>query len=197
MATRALDLEQVYRYTLDEYHQLIESGVFDEDLRVELIDGLLMVMGKKSREHEKAVAWLMDWLFTHVARRQLQIRVASPLTLTELRSEPEPDLFVVPHDVPQPYHPGTAAFVIEVSVSSLRRDLVTKPMLYARAGVTEYWVVDLDGRRVVCHRNPGPDGYREVTEVAADGRLTARSIDLPSLDVRELLAAAGVEMRLS
>jgi Uma2 family endonuclease len=191
MATPA-DLDQVHRITLDEYHLLAESGAFDESPRIELIDGLLMDMGKKSREHDKAIAWLARWLFSNTDGRELEVRVASALTLTDLRSEPEPDLYVVPADAPQPYHPGTAALVIEVSVSSLRRDLATKPKLYAGAGVTEYWVVDLDGRRVVCHRQPRPDGYREVSDIPADGRLIARSVDLPELDVAELLAAAGV-----
>ena len=184
-----VELEQVHRLTLDEYHQLIESGGFDEDTRVELIDGLLVDMSPKTREHENAIAWLALWLFTHCDHVRLEVRVAAVLTLEQ--SEPEPDLIVVPRDVARPYHPGTASLVIEVSVSPQRRDLVVKPSLYARTGVTEYWVVDLDARRVVCHRDPHPDGvYHDVTEVLDDGQLSASSVDLPPLDVGELLAGA-------
>jgi Uma2 family endonuclease len=80
--------------------------------------------------------------------------------------------------------------VIEVSVSSQRRDLVRKPRIYAEAGVDEYWVVDLDNRRVVCHRDPRGDTYHEITEFPADGTLTAAAVELPALAVAELLAAA-------
>jgi Uma2 family endonuclease len=178
----------VHRLSLDEYHQLIEAGGFDEDARVELIDGLVVDMSPKTRAHENAVAWLADWLFASRDRQRFEVRVSGPLTLE--RSEPEPDFAVIARDVPRPYHPASAALVIEVSVSSLRRDLLTKSALYAAAGVTEYWVVDLDGRRVVCHRDPRPDGYHDITEVPPAGRLTAASVELPPLSVRELLAAA-------
>ncbi len=56
----ALDVGQVHRLSTDEYHRLIEAGGFDEDARVELIDGLLADMSPKTREHENAVAWLAD-----------------------------------------------------------------------------------------------------------------------------------------
>jgi Uma2 family endonuclease len=185
-----VDFEQVHRYTLDEYHQLIEAGGFDEDMRVELIDGFLLDMSPRTPAHAKAVTWLSSWLVLACQGQPFDVRVGCSLT-TE-RSEPEPDFAVVRHGTPEPFHPGSAALVVEVAVSSLRRDLVVKPRLYARADVPEYWVVDVDGRRVVCHRNPGPDGYREVAAIPPDGRLVATSVELPELDVAELLAAAGV-----
>jgi Uma2 family endonuclease len=80
-------------------------------------------------------------------------------------SEPEPDLIVFQRDAPRAYHPSTAALVIEVSVSSLRRDLGQKPLLYSRAGVAEYWVVDLDGRRIVVHGVPPGNGRLAATAV--------------------------------
>jgi Uma2 family endonuclease len=184
-----IGIDQVHRLTLDEYHQLIESGGFDEDARIELIEGLLVDMSPKTREHENAIAWLARWLFSYTDGDRYDVRVAAALTLQ--RSEPEPDLIVVPRDAPRPYHPGTAVLVIEVSVSSLRHDLLVKTGVYARAGVAEYWVVDVDGRRVICHRDPLADGfYRDVTEIGADGRLVAASVELPALHVDALFAAA-------
>jgi Uma2 family endonuclease len=112
------------------------------------------------------------------------------LTLPATRSEPEPDLFVFERDAPRPYHPGTAALVIEVSVSSITRDLRVKPGPYAAAGVAEYWVVDVDARRVIVHRRPGPDGYEQFEIVGAGGTLVSASLELPPLSVAELLAAA-------
>jgi Uma2 family endonuclease len=179
-----------YRLSLDEYHRLIEAGAIDEDARLELIDGLLLELSPKTREHENAIAFLGEWLARRLDLDRFQLRVASALTLPSTRSEPEPDLFVFERDAPRPYHPGTAALVIEVSVSSITRDLRVKPRLYAAAGVAEYWVVDVDARRVLVHRGPGPDRYEELEIVGAVGTLVAGSLELPPLAVAELLAAA-------
>jgi Uma2 family endonuclease len=185
-----VEVEQLHRLSTDEYHRSVEAGVFDEDARVELIDGLLARMSPKTRAHENAVAWLARWLMLAVDPERHEVRVASPLTLEG--SEPEPDVAVIAHAAPRPYHPATAALVIEVSASSLQRDLQHKPALYARAQVDEYWVVDLEGRRVVVHRAPHHDGYGESVEAHADSRLTAASVvGPPALVVEELLRAAA------
>jgi Uma2 family endonuclease len=181
---------ELHRMSLDEYHQLIEAGGFDEDARIELIDGLLLDMSPKTAEHENAIAWLADLLHRAVDGARYQVRVASALT-TE-RSEPEPDVMVIERDAPRPYHPGTAALMIEVAVSSQRRDLRVKPRIYARAGIPLYWVVDLDKRRAVVHSRPSEEGYDSVEVVGPDGELVAEHLGVPPVSVAELLAAAGV-----
>jgi len=186
----ALDIGEVHRLSTGEYHRLIESGGFDEDARVELIDGLLAEMSPRTREHENAIAWLARRLMLAVDPACHELRVGSPLTPLE-GSEPEPDLAVISHDAPRPYHPATAALVIEVSVSSLERDLVRKPSLYAAAGVVEYWVVDLDGRRAVMHRDPRSDGYAEIAEAHAGGELVAGGLDIGAVALDDLLRAAS------
>ncbi len=185
----ALDIGQVHRLSTDEYHRLIESGGFDEDARVELIDGLLADMSPKTREHENAIAWLARQLIVAIDSDRYEVRVGGPLTLEH--SEPEPDLTVIPHDAPRPYHPATAALVIEVSASSLRRDLARKPSLYAAAGVGEYWVIDLDGRRAVIHRDPRRDGYADIAEVHAGGELLPTGLDIGAMGLDDLLRAAA------
>ncbi len=178
----------VHRFSLQEYHQLIASGGFDENSRVELIEGVIADMSPKTPEHERVIAWLARWLMLGVDAEQFEVRVCAALTL-EI-SEPEPDLMVFPLDAPQPYHPATAALVIEVAVSSQVRDLRIKPALYARAQVTEYWVVDVDGNRVVVHRQPQAGRYTEISEIPGDGQITAQALSLPVLSVAELLASA-------
>jgi Uma2 family endonuclease len=181
---------ELHRMSLDEYHQLIEAGGFDEDARIELIDGLLLDMSPKTAEHGNAIAWLADLLHRVVDGQRYQVRVASALTTG--RSEPEPDVMVIERDAPRPYHPGTAALMIEVAVSSQRRDLLVKPPIYARAGIPLYWVVDLDKRRAVVHARPSGDGYDSIDVVGPDGELGAEHVGVPPISVAELLAAAGV-----
>jgi Uma2 family endonuclease len=189
VAVRArVDLRELHRYSLDEYHRLIDAGGFDEDERVELLDGLLVSMSPKTPAHERAVRWLAQWLWSAVDTERYEIGVASPLTLGD--SEPEPDVAVLERDAPGQYHPATAALVVEVAVSSLARDLVAKADLYASADIQEYWVLDLRGRRVVVHREPAVDGYARRFELTERDQLSARALALPALDLGNVFQAA-------
>src|SRR3954452_19453607 len=123
--TDVASIEDVHRLTALEYHLMIESGGLDEATRVELIDGLLVDMSPKTAEHENAIAWLAERLFEWVDRTQYQVRVTAALSLGD--SEPEPDLTVIDRTVHRPYHPATAVLVVEIAVSSQRRDLRVKP----------------------------------------------------------------------
>jgi Uma2 family endonuclease len=181
-----IGLNDVHRMSADDYHRLIDSGSLDEDTRIELIDGLLLDMSPKSPAHENVIAALADYLHDELDRGRYQVRVGAPLSIGD--SEPEPDLVVIERGTPQPYHPGTAALVIEVAVSSQRRDLRTKPAIYARAGVPRYWVVDVDGGRAVAHTDPADGSYRNAEIVT---ELAAASIGLAPIAVSDVLAAAG------
>jgi Uma2 family endonuclease len=181
-----LDPEELYRYSLADYHRLIDAGVFGEDERVELLDGLLVRMSPKTPRHERAVRWLARWLIRALDERY-EVGVGNPLTIGN--SEPEPDLVVIERGAPEPYHPSTAVLVIEVAVSSRQRDLVAKPAVYAAAGVPEYWVFDVDAQRLVVHRDPGSKGYVRTFEAAADSELKALAEAIPPLIVGDLLTA--------
>ncbi len=182
-----VELDELYRMSTDDYHRLIESGAFDEFPNCELIDGLLVLKDMKSPEHENAIAWLLQWAMLGADLEAFQVRASAALTLTG--SEPEPDLMVIARDTPRPYHPGSAVLAVEVSISSLRRDLKRKAELYAEAGVGEYWVFDVAARRVVVHRAPHDGHYAKVLELRAGGRLADPPAGLPELCVDELLRA--------
>lgn len=184
-----VELDELYRLSTDEYHRLVEAGAFDEFPACELIDGLLVRKEMKTREHEDAIQFLLEWLMFGVDRAGFAVRVGAALTLAS--SEPEPDLMVVSRTAPRPYHPATAALAIEVSVSSLRRDLRRKAELYAEAAIGEYWVYDVGGRRVVVHRIPRDGGYAEVVELRAGSRIVGAPAGLPELAVDDLLRATG------
>jgi Uma2 family endonuclease len=183
-AVLAADLEPLHRYTSDQYHRIIEAGGFGEGIRVELIDGLLVKMSPKSREHERAVERLTTWLAVDRSRHRL--RVAAPLSLAD-GSEPEPDVAVVATGVADPYHPASAELVIEVAASSQRRDLMVKAPMYAAAGVPVYLVVDLDGRRVIEHTDPRDGVYRSVGDVE---QLDSRLPGVPPLAAADVFTAA-------
>jgi Uma2 family endonuclease len=164
MPAPQVELDELYRMSTDTYHRLIEAGAAEDFPNCELIDGVLVHKDVKTREHENAIASLLEWLIFGIDRAIYQLRVGSSLTLVASGSEPEPDLAVIARDAHRPYHSDTAALAVEVSWSSLRRDLNRKAALYAEAGVAEYWVFDVKGRRVVVHRKPGDESYGEVRE---------------------------------
>jgi Uma2 family endonuclease len=181
----------LHRMSLDEYHRLIEAGAFDEDLRVELIDGLLVEMSPKGREHELCGEFLTRWLVTNTDPARFRVRAGGPLTIPQARSEPEPDFAVVPVGVDEPFHPATALLVVEVAASSLRYDLGRKAGVYAAARVPEYWVVDVHGRRMWVHEKPDRGEYTEVRARHEGEELRCRSVPLPAVAVADLLPASS------
>jgi Uma2 family endonuclease len=182
------DPHELHRLSLEQYHGLIESGSLGEDDRIELLDGLLVSMSPKTREHERAVRYLSRWLSRSLEIATHEVVAGVPLTIGN--SEPEPDLMVLPVDVEEPYHPGWALLVIEVAVSSQRRDLLAKPGLYAEAGIPHYWVADLPGRRLICFTEPADGVYTRRRTIEEGEQATLDALPVTPLDVRALLAAA-------
>ncbi len=159
---------RTYRWSQQEFHQMADLGWFDEK-RVELIDGEIIEMPVPKPPHVAAI------LLTNNALRAafgagFCVRTQAPLDL-DPESEPEPDVSVVPGG-PRDYpaHPTTALLVVEVSETTLYLDRNRKAPLYARAGLADYWIVNLVDRQLEVHRNPVADSsaplgfrYADVT----------------------------------
>ncbi len=143
-------------------------------------------MSPKSPAHENAIAWLVDWLLTHLDHIRYQHRACGALTIDT--SEPEPDLMIVERPTPRDAHPSNALLVVEVALSSKERDLAVKPDLYAGA-VEEYWVVDLQARHVVVHRDGADGAYRQVDVLTPPAELSAQALDIGRLPTGDLFAA--------
>ncbi len=108
--------------------------------------------------------------------------------MTSPISQPEPDLAVVPA-AGWGSHPVGALLVVEVSVSSRAVDLGRKAAIYACADIPEYWVLDLDGRRLVVHRDPVADGYDTIHALTDADSITALRLAL-TVAVVDLLPPA-------
>jgi Uma2 family endonuclease len=150
-----------------EYERLVDLGAFEHD-SVELIGGQLIVAEPKGSEHANAVDMADDALRSALPAGWI-VRVQNPLALDD-ESAPEPDLAVVrgPRANYRNAHPAHPALIIEVAESSLGFDRVAKGSLYARAGIVDYWIVNLVDRVVEVHRDPGADvtapyGWRYVS----------------------------------
>lgn len=148
------------RFTLDEYHQLIRVGVLGEDEHVELLEGVIVEMTPQGRAHMLVVTRLNRALIRALSDAY-SVRPQGPLTL-EGNSEPEPDLAVVTRaeEEQAEAHPRTALLVVEVAGDSLRKDRHLKGHIYARARVTEYWIVDVARQVVEVYTEPDTDAGR-------------------------------------
>jgi Uma2 family endonuclease len=162
--------------TRAEYDRLIEAGVFQEDDPIELLGGELVVREPQGSAHHTAVGLMEDALRAALGPGWF-LRNQGPVALDD-ESEPEPDIAVVRgnrRDYSRE-HPARPALVIEVALSRLPFNQNHKGSLYARAGLADYWIVNLIDRVIEIYRAPVTDpaarfGWRYATRevVAADG----------------------------
>jgi Uma2 family endonuclease len=153
------------RWTRAECAILEASGMWEQQ-KLELVDGELISKMGKTRSHVNALMAMMRYLAGSFGYDH--INPSAPIDVApedNSSNEPEPDLivFALPTALrltaPQA---ADLALVVEISDSSLRFDLTVKAALYARAGIIEYWVLDLAGRRLIVHREPEAGRYRTV-----------------------------------
>jgi Uma2 family endonuclease len=174
---------QRHRLTVDEYYRMGRAGVFAPDARVELIEGEVIDMAPIGTRHASAVKRLNALLST-AARGLAIVAVQDPLRLSD-SSEPEPDLMLLrPRaDFYAQAHPGPAdvLLLIEVSDSSVAYDRGIKLDLYARHGVTEVWIVDLDNKTV--HFFRGCDGVRYTDITASETPRATPVAALPGVTI--------------
>ena len=185
---------RTYRWTRRAYGRLIDEGILGEDDPIELLDGVLVVKEPQHTPHATAIdlvagalraAFGVDWL----------VRAQAPMA-ADRWSEPEPDVYVVagaPRDY-LPEHPTRPALVVEVAHSSLRLDRTRKAAIYAKAGVEDYWIVNLVDRVLEVHREPallgGPRrrwGYRSVESLGGDARVSPLAAPAARVAVADLL----------
>jgi Uma2 family endonuclease len=177
-----------------EYERLVELGVFQPGERLELLDGLLVVREPQGSRHAGTVRRVLAAL-RRVLGDAWQIDSQLPIAL-DADSEPEPDVAVVPRD-PRAYldaHPSRAVLIVEIAEASYRIDREHKASLYARAGIADYWIIDLVHHTVEVHRDPGasPDaryGWHHRSVVTLRPPATVAPLAAPggSIPVADLL----------
>ena len=171
---------QMTRLSVADFHRLGES------LRAELLDGILINKMPKSPLHRLITRRIVQALESQISP-DLEVWKEDPLTLVD--SEPEPDAAVV-RKSPDNYataHPSTAKLVVEVAISSLEIDRV-KAIIYGEAGITEYWIVCPEEKRVEVYRKPTAEGYAECLTVGAPAILDCGALSGVSMDLAALFA---------
>ncbi len=174
-------------WTVTEYHRMIETRILNPDERVELIDGQIISMSAKNPPHAATNLCATDYLRNLLTGLALIRIIQDPIALS-VNSEPEPDIAVVQIDYRfyQDFHPAPANIflLIEIADTTLETDRKRKAPAYARAGIADYWILDVNTRQVYVFREPREGNYQLETVFNED-------------DVLSMLAFPEIEVQIS
>ncbi|HYX16183.1 MAG TPA: Uma2 family endonuclease [Nostoc sp.] len=151
-----MSLTTAKRFTIAEYHRLAELGFFEENERVELIKGEIIQMAAKGTPHSVCETRLERELYKLVGDRAT-LRGQQPITLSN-NSEPEPDRVIAKNrdDDYLANHPSPSdiLLLIEIADSCLKYDQEEKLLIYAEAGISDYWIFNLVDNYLECYSEP-------------------------------------------
>lgn len=171
-------------WTQDEYHRMTEAGILDPSERVELLEGQIISMAAKNPPHSATNLCAADYLRNLLTGKAL-IRIQDPVDLN-VHSEPEPDIAVVQID-PRRYvdhHPTPAEIflLVEIADTTLERDRKQKAAAYAKAGIADYWILDVNTRQVRVFREIVAEAYQQ--ETILDEEATLFMLAFPDIEVQ-------------
>jgi Uma2 family endonuclease len=151
----AIPNDLILRLSIEQYHAIIQAGILTDEDSVELLEGWLVFKMPKNPPH-RVTTRLVRTALENILPRGWYVDSQEPITLSN--SEPEPDIVVVRGDTRQylDRHPGAEdiALIIEVSDTTLQRARTVKKRIYARAGISTYWIVNLLEEQVEVYSQP-------------------------------------------
>ena len=187
------DWSRLHRITVDEYYRMAEVGLLAPDARVELIEGVIIDMAPIGELHAVIVDRLARVFFGTLGNRAI-VRCQGPVRLSNY-TEPEPDFAILKprKDEYRRGHPRgpDTLLAVEVSDTTLRFDLRTKLPIYARHGIAQVWVADVNRSGLHVCRRRTDIGYSDIEFVESPGRLSISSLEDMSIDLTGLGAAFG------
>ncbi|HXU90466.1 MAG TPA: Uma2 family endonuclease [Methylomirabilota bacterium] len=163
----AVDVEVARRlFTVEEYHRMADAGIFGEDERIELIEGEIVKMAPIGPRHAGCVINLTRLFVIHLGNRAI-VSPQNPVVILP-RSEPQPDVVLLrPRAVSYSRELPASQDVllaVEVADTTVRFDRIVKARLYARAGISEFWLCLAADGVVEVYRRPSAGGYADVTQ---------------------------------
>ena len=183
-----------HQWTRSEYVEMFDAGVFEPQDRLELIEGEIVDMSPQNCPHATGVTLVQETL-SDIFRSSSTIRVQLPMDVNEI-SQPEPDIAVVEGKARDylNHHPMTALLIVEVSDTTLDYDRETKSSLYAKAGIEDYWIVNLADRQLEVYRCPASManrpfgfGYKQINYYTDEDSISPLAPPESSIDVADFL----------
>src|SRR2546425_9806497 len=181
-----------HRFSVTDYYRMAETGVLKPGDRVELLDGKIIDMSPIGPLHSGAVNRLIR-LFGKMAGGRWLVSAQNPVHLDEF-SEPQPDLMLLKpaaDDYTSRHpHPDDVLLLVEVADTTLAFDREEKLPIYARAGISEVWILNLPARQIEIYREPHFAGYASNLIVKPGEKASPLAFPEVELPVSELLSLA-------
>lgn len=175
--------------TADEYERMGEAGIFPEGARLELIEGEIFEMSPIGSAHAACVKFLSELLYLLFAGT-FTVSVQDPIRLNDF-SEPQPDVALLRRrdDFYRSAHPTPTdiLLVVEVADATVVTDRSFKLPLYARAGIPEFWLVNIPDGQLEVYSEPSGDSYLRSEVFGRDAEARSHTVDGLSVKVGELL----------
>ncbi|MCJ8281139.1 MAG: Uma2 family endonuclease [Rivularia sp. ALOHA_DT_140] len=176
------------KFTVEQFHKMAESGILNEDDRVELIRGEIIEMAAIGLKHAACVNRLSNFLAWKLGSRVIT-SVQNPVELDD-NSEPQPDVALLKsredfYSSARP-QPKDVYLIIEVADSTIKYDREVKIPLYAEEGVVEVWLVDINDECVEVYREPVNGVYQKVEKFARGESLVIQVLDDVSISFDEI-----------
>jgi Uma2 family endonuclease len=176
-------------WTVKDYHRMSELGILDPTERTELIAGQIILMVAKGTPHVITLQLFSSELLSQLGTSAL-IRTQDPIHLDD-SSEPEPDLVIVQGKIldyvdrhPQP---SDIQLIVEVADSTINYDCQVKDKTYAKAGIPDYWVIDLKNRQFHIFRDPQPNGYASHLILAESQTVSPLAFPMVTISITSVL----------
>jgi Uma2 family endonuclease len=175
-------------FTVEEYHKMVEADILTPDDRVELIEGEIVQMAAIGRRHAACVRRLIR-LFSQRLSDRVLVDVQDPVELSD-RSEPQPDLALL-QQRPDFYesghpHPEDVILLVEVADTTAEADREVKIPLYAKAGIAEVWLVDINEQSLEVYRERSANGYQNVQKLGRGQTVSIQAFPDISFTIDEI-----------
>lgn len=178
-----------YPLTINHFQKMIETGIFDEDEHIELIEGELIAMAPIGPVHSSKTRKL-NRLFSQAVGDLAIVDIQNPIILDD-NSEPEPDLTLLrPRDDFYETANPTAndvLLLVEVADSTLSYDKQTKIPLYARHGIPEVWLINIPNNQVEIYLKPSFEGYRQILLPEKHEQISPTLLPVLSIKVLDIM----------
>ena len=180
-----------WRFTVDDYYDMAEAGILTHDERVELVNGEIIEMSPIGKRHRSSV-YALGHLISLQLGEQAIVGVQNAVHLDNCR-EFQPDVTILRSSddfyLSNPPGPDDVLLLIEVSDSSLSYDRDVKLSLYARAGIREFWIVNIPDSIVEVYTNPSDGEYQTRRVFGADESVSPSAFPAISLPVSRIAPA--------
>jgi Uma2 family endonuclease len=180
---RPTNQNEPHRFTVAEFERLCSASVLEQGKRYELLEGEIFEMTPMGDGHAAFVMNLNERIILQL-HSQAKLCPAIPMVILSEESQPEPDFMLIPLELYQNRKPRIeeVALVIEISDSTLEKDQGKKQRIYARNGIEDYWIINVQEHQLEVYRNPKGEKYHSV-QILSEGQ-TIAPLEFPDVEIR-------------